>query len=664
MSEKQRIDSLTAELKEHNYRYYVLAEPSISDFDFDMKLKELETLEEQHPTLRHPDSPTLRVGGAVTKDFVTFVHQRRMMSLANSYNQEELTDFDEQVEKLTGGRAYTYLLEHKFDGASMSLHYENGLLTRAVTRGDGTQGDEVTANVKTIRTIPLRLNTPNPPAYIEVRGEVVIYKDDFEAMNAKRAEADEPLYKNPRNTAAGSLKLQDSAQVAQRKLSFIAFDLYEQDLTATTGEAQMRLLQKWGFKLSGSDTVCSSMEDVLKYLEEWEAKRHSLNYEIDGIVIKVNELDLRDEMGTTSKAPRWAIAYKYKAEAAATQLLGVTYQVGRTGKITPVAELEPVDLAGTTVKRASIHNADEIERLGLHAGDTVLIEKGGEIIPKITKVQEESRKGDSVPIEFITACPACSTDLIRPEGEVNHFCPNIDHCPPQVKGRIQHFASRNAMDIDGLGTEGANQLVDAGLVTTPADLYDLDYDRLIELERFAELSVNNLLAGIEASKEKPFEKVLFGLGIRYVGQTVAKKLVRHFYTIEAMQAADEETIAAAPDIGKRIAASLRQYLDDPAQLAVIERMQKAGLHFAKEKEEGASSLLAGKSFVISGVFEHFGRNELKELVEHMGGAIKSSLSSKTSFLLAGENAGPSKIAKAEKLDISVLSEDEFRQMII
>jgi DNA ligase (NAD+) len=659
-----RIDQLSAELKEHNYRYYVLAEPTISDYEFDMLLKELEALEEKHPELRQPDSPTLRVGGAVTKDFKTFVHRSPMMSLSNSYSQDELRDFDEQVEKLTGGRQYSYLLEHKFDGASMSLHYENGLFVRAVTRGDGSQGDEVTANVRTIRSIPLRLKTDHPPAYVEVRGEVVIFKDDFDEMNRLRAAAEEPLFKNPRNTAAGSLKIQDSALVAKRRLNFFAYDLLEDRTSMQSGEEQMQHIRDWGFLMSKADAVLPNMDEVLKYLDSWEEKRHTLNYEIDGIVIKVNELDLRDEMGATSKAPRWAIAYKYKAEAAVTELLGVTFQVGRTGKVTPVAELKPVDLAGTTVKRASIHNADEIERLGLHEGDKVFIEKGGEIIPKITKVQEEGRNAGAEPIAFITHCPDCGTELIRPEGEVNHFCPNTETCPPQVKGRIIHFASRNAMDIEGLGTEVANQLVDAGLVTTAADLYYLEYEQLIALERFAELSAKNLLQGIEASKEKPFEKVLFGLGIRYVGQTVAKKLVRHFKTIENLNAATEEELAAAPDIGGRIAESLRAWLDDPAQQMVLEKLQKAGLQFAKEEEEGSSSVLAGKSFVISGVFETFGRNELKKLVEVLGGEIKSSLSSKTGFLLAGNNAGPSKLAKAEKLGIQVLSEDEFRQMIV
>jgi DNA ligase (NAD+) len=587
-----------------------------------------------------------------------------MMSLSNSYSQDELRDFDEQVEKLTGGRSYSYLLEHKFDGASMSLHYENGLFVRAVTRGDGTQGDEVTANVRTIRSIPLRLKTDNPPAYVEVRGEVVIFKDDFEAMNRQRAEDDEPLFKNPRNTAAGSLKIQDSALVAKRRLNFFAYDLLEDRPSMQTGMEQMEQIRQWGFLMSGSDAVVQSMDEALKYLDAWEEKRHTLNYEIDGIVIKVNELDLRDELGATAKAPRWAMAYKYKAEGAVTELLGVTFQVGRTGKVTPVAELEPVELAGTTVKRASIHNADEIERLGLHEGDNVFIEKGGEIIPKITGVQQEGRNAGAAPIAFLTHCPDCGTELIRPEGEVNHFCPNTETCPPQVKGRIIHFASRNAMDIDGLGTEVANQLVDAGLVTTAADLYYLEYEQLVALERFAELSAKNLLKGIEDSKDKPFEKVLFGLGIRYVGQTVAKKLVRHFKTLDNLKAASEEELAAAPDIGGRIAESLRAWLDDPAQQEVLERLQKAGLQFAKEEKEGSSSVLTGKSFVISGVFETFGRNELKELVEALGGEIKSSLSSKTGFLLAGDNAGPSKLAKAEKLGIQVLSEDEFRQMIV
>ncbi|MEL6650816.1 MAG: NAD-dependent DNA ligase LigA [Bacteroidota bacterium] len=519
MDPKVRIDELTNTLKQHNYQYYVLAQPTISDFEFDQLLKELEQLEQDNPELRRADSPTLRVGGSVTKDFPSFRHIRPMLSLGNSYSQEDIRDFDEQVEKLAGGAPYTYLLEHKFDGVSLSLHYENGLLVRGVTRGDGVQGDEITENARTIRTVPLQLRGDNFPSSLEVRGEVIMMRDDFDRLNAEREKEGLAPLMNPRNTTAGTLKQQDSAAVAKRSLVFFAFYLAADDLKETTDSENMRLLQEWGFRLGGSHTVKENMDEVISYLDEWEIQRGDLPYDIDGIVIKVNEIGLREEIGYTAKAPRWAIAYKYKAEEAVTQLESVSYQVGRTGKVTPVANLKPVLLAGTLVKRASIHNADEIERLDLHEQDTVMVEKGGEIIPKIVGIKLDKRSRKALKITFPTHCPECNTLLVRKEGDANHYCPNIDGCPPQIKGRIIHFASRRALDIDGLGTEIVNQLVDAGLISTYADLYELTYEQLIELERFADLSVKNLLSGIEASKEKPFAKVLFGMGIRYVGET-------------------------------------------------------------------------------------------------------------------------------------------------
>ncbi|MEM6344558.1 MAG: NAD-dependent DNA ligase LigA [Bacteroidota bacterium] len=663
MDPKVRIDELSEALKLHNYNYYVLAKPTISDFEFDQMLKELEALETQHPEFRRPDSPSLRVGGAVTKDFPSFRHIRPMLSLGNSYSQEEIRDFDEQIVKLSGGAPYSYLLEHKFDGVSLSLHYENGLLVRGVTRGDGVQGDEITENARTIRTVPLQLRGDNYPAQLEVRGEVIMMREDFDRLNAEReAEGLAPLM-NPRNTTAGTLKQQDSAAVAKRSLVFFAFYLAADNFEEKTDSENMALLKEWGFRLGGSHTVKHSMDEVISYLDEWEIQRSSLPYDIDGIVIKVNEIGLREEIGYTAKAPRWAIAYKYKAEEAVTQLESVSFQVGRTGKVTPVANLKPVLLAGTLVKRASIHNADEIERLGLHENDTVQVEKGGEIIPKIVGIKLDKRLSGAKPIHFITHCPECGTELIRKEGDANHYCPNVDGCPPQIKGRIIHFASRRAMDIDGLGTEIVNQLVDEGLIATYADLYFLTYDQLIELERFADLSVRNLLNGIEASKEKPFEKVLFGMGIRYVGETVAKKLAKAFRSIDGLAAATVEELAAVPDIGNRIAESVSAFFEDPKQFEVVAQLKRSGIQLeAAEKAPGADQL-NGKSFVISGVFSNFDRNEMKQLVENYGGEIKSSLSSKTTYLLAGDNAGPSKLSKAEKLKVPVITEQDFLSMI-
>ncbi|GAB4418821.1 MAG: NAD-dependent DNA ligase LigA [Bacteroidia bacterium] len=663
MSPQARIDQLTAELQAHNYRYYVLAQPSISDYAFDQLLKELEALEAAHPEFRHPDSPTLRVGGEIAKDFASFRHLRPMLSLNNSYSLEDIREFDRQVYDLAGGQPYTYLLEHKFDGVSLSLHYENGLLVRGVTRGDGVQGDDITTNVRTIRTVPLRLHGTGYPPVLEVRGEVVMPLAAFAELNAEREREGLPTLANPRNTTAGTLKIQDSRIVAQRTLVFYAYYLEAEGLDAPTDSERLDLLRQWGFRLSGAGQVVRSQDELLTYLTQWEGQRHSLPYEIDGIVIKVDEIPLRDEIGYTAKAPRWAIAFKYKAEEAVTRLESVSFQVGRTGKVTPVANLAPVLLAGTTVKRASIHNADEIARLDLHEYDYVKVEKGGEIIPKITAIVTERREAGAAAVVFPDSCPECDTPLERAEGDANHFCPNIATCPPQVRGRIIHFASRRALDIEGLGEEIVNQLVDAGLLHTYADLYDLRYEQLIGLDRFADLSVRNLLAAIDQSKAQPFERVLFALGIRHVGETVARKLARYFGSIEAMSQADEAALLAAPDVGPRIAGSIRSFLSDPAQQEVLARLRQAGLQLESAEKSTRSDVLNGKSFVISGVFSSRSRDDMKALIEGLGGEVKNSLSSKTTYLLAGENAGPSKLTKAQEVGVTVLSEDDFLSLI-
>ena len=659
----EKIKTLTEELRQHNHQYYVLAQPTISDFEFDQKLKELEELEKAHPDLRQPDSPTLRVGGAVSKEFASFQHERPMLSLNNSYSQEEIMEWDRQANELAGGTPFHYLVEHKFDGVSLSLHYEDGLLLRAVTRGDGVQGDDITANARTIPSIPLRLRGEGWPQKIEVRGEVVMPLEAFQALNEQRAAEDLPPLMNPRNTTAGTLKMQDSSIVASRSMVYYAYYLWAQGLDARTDSERMNLLTQWGFKQSGAHRVFSSIEEVRGYLDQWEDDRKSLPYEIDGIVIKVDEVGLREEIGYTSKAPRWAIAYKYKAEEVVTRLESITYQVGRTGKVTPVANLTPILLAGTTVKRASVHNADEIERLQLHEGDFVRVEKGGEIIPKITGVVVEDRASGATPISFIDHCPECGTPLIRNEGDANHYCPNDLGCPPQVKGRIIHFASRKALDIDGLGSEIVNQLVDEGLIRQYGDLYSLQYDQILPLERFADQSARNLLKGIRMSMEIPFERVLFGMGIRYVGATVAKKLARYFGSIDKIAEASVEDLVAVPDVGKQIAQSVFEFFRQPQHQEQVAQLKAAGLKLAIEEKSGGSNLLSGKSFVISGVFSSLDRNAVKQLVEENGGEVKSSLSSKTSYLIAGENAGPSKLTKAEKHEIPVLSEQDFLDMI-
>lgn len=661
---KARIDQLTEELRGHNHRYYVLAAPIISDFEFDKLLRELQDLEEAHPQFKRPDSPTLRVGGAITKEFPSFTHIRPMLSLQNTYSREEVEDWLKQVEKLMEGRSHTYFVQHKFDGVSLSLHYENGVLQHAVTRGDGVQGDEITANAKTIPSVPLSLNAAGVPASFEVRGEVLMHKDKFEELNLRRVEKGDAALMNPRNATAGTLKMQDSSVVATRPLTFYAYWLGgPPEAFPATDDQQQQLLADWGFKAYLNVQKCTTIDEVFQYIEYWDKNRDALPYEIDGIVIKVNETEIREIVGSTSKFPRWAIAFKYQAEKAETVLNEVTYQVGRTGTVTPVANLEPVLLAGTVVKRASLYNADEIERLGLHEGDTVRVAKGGEIIPKVIEVVVAKRKPGAQPIAFPEHCPACATPLEKNEGEVNFFCPNQATCPPQVRGRIEHFAARRAMDIDGLGTEIIAQLVDAGLVVDYTDLYDLTYEQVIALERFADKSARNLIEGIAKSTEVPFPKVLFALGIRYVGETVAKKLAKSFQTMDDLIAADKEAIVAVHEIGERIADSIVSFFAEEGNAGRIEKLRAAGLQMELADEDKAvSQALAGKSFVVSGTLENFNRDSIKAHIESHGGTVKGSVSAKTDFLLTGADPGGSKVEKAEKHKVAIINEAQYLEM--
>ena len=656
----ETIKSLRAELKDHNYRYYVLDQPVISDYEFDMKLKELQQLEKLHPEYFDPASPTQRVGGTVTKNFETVRHDHPMYSLDNSYSREELLDWEKRVQRLLGHVDIAFSCELKYDGASISLTYENGILLRGVTRGDGIQGDEVTANVKTIRSIPLKINKEGPSRF-DVRGEIILPLEGFARMNKLRIEAGEDPYMNPRNTASGSLKLQDSAVVAERPLDCLLYSMVGRDLGVETQFGMLEKMRSLGFKVPETARLCHSMEEVLEYLEFWDAHRHDLPYETDGVVIKINDLRQQEELGYTAKSPRWAIAYKFKSEQAKTRLHRITYQVGRTGAITPVANLEPVLLAGTTVKRASLHNADQIAKLDVREGDMVFVEKGGEIIPKITGVDLGSRPESSLPTTYITHCPECGTALSRKEGEAQHFCPNDMGCPPQITGRIQHFISRKAMDIEGLGSETVELLFQEGLIANYADLYTLEKGALLPLERMAEKSVNNLLEGIQASVQIPFERVLFALGIRYVGETVAKKLARAYKNIDALMAADVEALIQVDEIGERIAMSVVEFFSEPDNQELVKRLKSYGLQFSLSEEQlqGQTDLLKGQTFVVSGVFQTVGRNELKKMIEDNGGKVASSVSSKTTYLVAGEKMGPSKRAKADSLNIPILSETEF-----
>lgn len=661
---KARIDQLTDELNAHNHRYYVLAEPIISDFEFDKLLRELQDLEAQHPSLMRPDSPTIRVGGTITKDFPPFIHKRPMLSLQNTYSREEVEDWLKSVEKLLEGQTFTYIVQHKYDGVSLSLHYENGTLMAGATRGDGVQGDEITANIKTIQTIPLRVKDARIPAEFEVRGEVLMHIGPFNALNDQREESGEPRLMNPRNATAGTLKNQDSSIVASRPLTFYAYQLYSDAILPETDGAQQAMLREWGFKANENVGICKNIDEVFDYINHWDKHREELPYEIDGIVIKINEVAVREALGFTSKFPRWAIAFKYQAEEAETELKSVSYQVGRTGIVTPVANLTPVLLGGTMVKRASLYNADEIERLGLQIGDIVRVAKGGEIIPKVLEVVLPLRKEGLVPVVFPSECPVCQTALQKNEGEVGSFCPNAATCPPQVKGRIEHFVARKAMNIDGLGAEIIGQLVDAGLISDYTDLYDLTFPQVVAMERFAEKSAKNLIESIAASSKVPYPRVLFALGIRFVGETVAKKLVKQFQSIDALAAANKEEILQVHEIGDRIAESIVDFFGSEVNQARLARLKAAGLQFElAEGEKAVSQKLAGLSFVVSGTFEHFSRDGIKDVIESNGGQIKGSVSAKTSFLLAGADAGPSKLEKAAKDKVKVLSEDQFREML-
>lgn len=661
----ERINSLSQQIHHYNHQYYQNSHSEISDFDFDMLLEELIKLEEAFPQFRQPNSPTQRVGGTVTKSFKTVYHKYPMLSLGNTYSEEELKEFDNRVRKVLEGD-YEYVCEQKFDGVAMSLTYVNGQLVQGATRGDGTRGDDITNNVRTIKTIPLSLPPNGFPAEFEVRGEVFMPFTVFKQLNAEREDIGEVLLANPRNAASGTLKLQDSGLVAKRKLSCFAYGFFSQPLPFETHSEALANLQKWGFPVSPTYRVCRNMQEVLEYIHEWETKRFELPIATDGIVVKVNNFNQQEELGYTAKSPRWAIAYKYKAMSAATRLKAIHYQVGRTGAVTPVALLEPVQLAGTTVKRASLHNANEILRLDLHEGDMVFVEKGGEIIPKITGVDKSQRLPESLPVRYLDTCPACSTPLVRTEGEAQHYCPNEKGCPPQIKGKIEHFISRKAMNIDGLGPETIDQLFSAGLVGQPADLYDLRPEQLLNLERLGEKSVQNLLGGIEKSKQVPFDRVIFALGIRFVGNTVARILARHFHNLEALQQASYEQLVAVPEIGDRIALSVVAYFQDPDHQAQLQRLQAAGLQLEAEKKASdspQSDKLAGSTFVISGVFSQFSREALQELIASNGGKLVSSISKKLNYLVAGDKMGPAKLEKATELGIRIISEDELLAMI-
>lgn len=659
MNTEQKIESLREELRQHNYNYYILDNATISDYDFDIKLKELQALEEAHPEFFDANSPTQRVGGAVTKNFETTVHDFRMYSLDNSYSKEDLLDWENRIKKMVDGDV-KYMCELKYDGASMSLTYENGKLLRAVTRGDGVQGDDVTANIKTINTVPLQLKGDYPERF-DIRGEIVLPIAGFLKMNEERMANGEEPYRNPRNTASGSLKLQDSSEVAKRPLECLLYSIVGNNLYISSQSESLERARAWGFKVPQEAKLVNSIDEVLEYINYWDKNRHNLPYEIDGVVVKVNNLHQQDELGFTSKAPRWAMAYKFKAEQVSTRLNEITYQVGRTGAITPVANLEPVELAGTTVKRASLHNADQIEKLDIREGDEVFVEKGGEIIPKIIAVDFTKRPADSQPTQYITHCPECDTELQRLDGEAKHYCPNYNGCPPQVIGRIQHYISRKAMDIDGLGGETVALLVNEGLISNYSDLYELTVDQVMPLERMAAKSAENLIKGIDASKQVPFERVLFALGIRYVGETVAKKLANHYKSIDALMEATTQNLVTVDEIGERIAESVVEFFDSEENKQIISRLKTFGvqLEISAEKLANQTDKLKGQTIVVSGVFESISRNELKKMIEDNGGKVSSSISSKTSYVVAGENMGPSKRTKAENLNIPILTEKAF-----
>lgn len=661
MDIQTQIQSLRDELNQHNHNYYVLDKPTISDFEFDQLLKKLQDLEAQHPEFFDENSPTQRVGGSITKNFNTVAHEYRMYSLDNSYSTEDLMDWENRIQKILGNVELEYTCELKYDGASISITYENGKLKKAVTRGDGFQGDEVTNNVKTIRSIPLQLNGNYPPKF-DIRGEIILPFSGFEKMNQELIEIGETPYSNPRNTASGSLKLQNSAEVAKRPLDCLLYFIVGNNLPFKTQFEGLETARKWGFKVPTQSKLAKNMQEVLEFISYWDVHRHDLPYETDGVVIKVNSLQHQDELGYTSKSPRWAMAYKFKSEQVSTRLNSISYQVGRTGAITPVANLEPVQLAGTIVKRASLHNADQIEKLDIRIGDKVFVEKGGEIIPKIIGLAE--RGSESIPTVYITNCPECQTPLERKEGEANHYCPNFYGCPPQIAGRIQHYITRKAMDIEGLGGETVALLYQNGLVKNYADLYDLKIEQILPLERMAQKSAENLINGIEKSKEVPFERVLYALGIRYVGETVAKKLAKHYKNIDAIANASLMDLILVDEIGDKIAQSVIEFFENVENRITIERLKAVGIQFEiVEKNTQVSDKFAGKTFVVSGVFEQFSRDDLKKAIEDNGGKVGSSISAKTDYVVAGENMGPAKLEKANQLKIAIISEGDFLGML-
>lgn len=673
---RQRIEQLRKELEEHNYRYYVLSQPTISDYQFDKMMEELMELEKQFPEFEDPNSPSQRVGGDITKEFETVKHKYPMLSLANTYSEQEVTDFDKRVKKLIGEKV-EYVCELKFDGVAISLLYREGIMQQAVTRGDGYQGDDVTTNVKTIKSIPLKLRGDYPSEFI-IRGEIYYPHEGFKKLNAEREELGETPFANPRNAASGTLKMQDSSIVAKRPLDCWLYNLLGEELTTSTHYENIKLAKQMGFKTSPYLAKATGLDDIFDFINSWDKSRTELPYDTDGVVIKVNNLKQQQELGYTAKSPRWAIAYKYAAEKASTRLNSVSYYVGRTGAVTPVANMEPVLLAGTVVKNASMHNQDIMEKLDARIGDMVYVEKGGEIIPKIVGVDLSKRPDEAKRIEFITKCPSCGTQLIRREGEAAHYCPNETGCPPQIRGKVEHFISRRAMDIESLGEGKIELLYDKGLVKNVADLYDLKYDDLIGLEKvypadaekkerkvsFRDKTVKNILKGIEASKEASFQRVLFALGIRFVGETVAKKLALHFKDIDKLMAASFDELVAVEEIGRKIAEAVQQHFRKDENKEIVNRLRSKGLNFkVSEDEAETSDILNGRTFVISGTFEGHSRDELKTMIETHGGRNTGSVSGSTDYILAGEDMGPNKRQKAEKLDIPIIGLDEFLQMI-
>jgi len=661
-SVRKRIKQLQTELLDHDYRYYVLADPVIPDEEYDRLMRELIELEEQNPDLRTPESPTQRVGGEPTKEFPTVTHTRPMLSLSNTYNENELYEFDRRVRNGLKGHDIVYVAELKFDGVAVTLHYKNGVFVLGATRGDGTQGDDITTNLRTIRSIPLRLrNEGSEPGNIEVRGEVLMFKKDFLALNKYREEQGQKVFANPRNAAAGTLKLQDSKIVAQRRLKFFAYQLLGEEIKNDSHYERLNMLLDMGLAVNEKFARCQTIDDVVSFYRKEEKSRDELPYEIDGVVVKVDSLEQQNQLGAIAKSPRWATAYKFTSRKAESKVKDIILQVGRVGTITPVAELEPVSLGGTTVKRATLHNADEIKRLDVRAGDAVIIEKGGDVIPKITGVLREKRPKGTKEFSFPDTCPVCQSNIKRLEGETNYYCLNTE-CPAQIRGKLQHFVSRYAMDIDGLGEAILKQLINAKLVTTPADLYDLKKEDFMSLERMGEKSSTNLINAIEKSKQRPFEKVLYAIGIRHVGEGVARVLAKEFGSIDVLRKAGEEELTAIREIGPRIAQSVVEFFKEKKNIELIERLKKAGLQLASKQPKKQKKTLVGKTFVVTGALDSHTRDEVKSLIESLGGKVTSSVSTRTDYVIAGSDAG-SKLTKAQELNIRILRENEFLSMV-